>query len=509
MLFNEIFKNNKDNLNKIAIIEDDKKITYKGMFSSAYIISDVLQKYQFQKNDIVVIWMRTSIEAITSIMAINSINCVFAPISSNVKENSLQEYIEIIKPKAIITDNIEKLVDKDWDVQVFDFHITEEEVQVSHVSDSKVEVQNILIRGNEYVQYEAKLQLLGEEDSIAEILFSSGTTGHPKGIILSNENISANVKDIIEYMGINSNDHSLIIKPLNHSSTLNGEIMVSLFAGATIVTSKLLVTPRLIVNYVIKYYISILFLVPILLIKIIDFMDKEYEFDSLKVINFYGSTIPNDVVKQCLEIFKDVELIYSYGLSEASPRVTYIKSKDLVQRLGSSGKCLKHVSVAIRDKNFQLIESPGEVGEIFVNGPNVMQGYYNNPDLTNKVITPYGLKTGDLGYLDEEGFLYVKGRADDMIIKAAINIYPAEIENVISQCDLVKQVLVEGVSDPHSLGQKILVYVVCNNTEDEATNIKYLYDFCKANLEPIKIPDSIKIVEELKTTNTGKVLRHQ
>lgn len=509
MLFHKIITNNRNNLDKIAIIEDDKKITYKKMFNNAYIITKILQKYQVTKDDIVVIWMKTSIEAITAIMAVNSINCVFVPISINVKDNSLIEYIEIINPKVIITDdnNIEKLVDKPWNIKVLSFTITDEILQFFNISNSEIEVENITSNGNEYVHYDELLAC--EEDTVAEILFSSGTTGKPKGIVLSNQNIISNVKDIIEYMQISNKDCSLIIKPLNHSSTLNGEIMVSLFVGATIVTSKHLITPRIILNYIKKYNVSILFLVPTLLIKIINFIHKDCNLDSLRVINFYGSTIPNDIITQCLERFKDVELIYSYGLSEASPRVTYIKSSDMIRKLGSSGKCLKHVSVSIRNENCDLIDSSGEVGEIFVKGPNVMMGYYKNTELTEKTLTHYGLRTGDLGYLDDEGFLYVLGRADDMIIKSAINIYPAEIENIMYRCTIVEQVLVEGISDPFSLGQKIMAYVVCNNSDDEATNIMRLYDYCKENLEPIRIPDSIKIVSELKLTNTGKVLRYQ
>jgi len=128
---------------------------------------------------------------------------------------------------------------------------------------------------------------------------------------------------------------------------------------------------------------------------------------------------------------------------------------------------LNHVQVSIRTYEGERICECGETGEIYVTGPNVMKGYYRDEQLTQRTITRYGLKTGDLGYIDSEGFLYVLGRKDEMLIKAGVNIYPSEIENVISQCAIVEQVLVIGVKDDTGLGERIQALIV---SKDKSQN---------------------------------------
>ena len=196
------------------------------------------------------------------------------------------------------------------------------------------------------------------------------------------------------------------------------------------------------------------------------------------------------------ECFKNCELIYSYGLTEASPRVTYAKRDRLIRYKGTSGIALPSVSIRVEcGKSDEVGEGQGE---IVVKGPNVMRGYFKNLVLTQKVLRNGELYTGDLGHIDAEGNLYVMGRKDNMIIKNGRNIFPEEIERVVSLFDKVSEVLVVGKNE------KVIAYVV---SEEELINEKELITFCQKKLEDYKVPDKIVKVSELKKNANNKLLR--
>lgn len=509
MIYNKIKEIADTDGTRRAVKDDNTELTYSQLIHGADCVSELLIQARTACQEHVICFLKTSAEAVVSILAVNRIGAIFVPLSTNLKEQAIANYIEIIKPKVIITSEqyLDKLSPFRDICTLVCIHFNENELNYSYV-EASIEKTDTVDVSLEFVTSEQNIpnQSL---DNVAEILFSSGTTGEPKGIMLTNGNVTVNVEDIIAYMGIQSHDVSLIVKPLVHSSTLNGEIITSLYAGASIVMCQKLITPRLIMNYIFKYRISVLFLIPTLLAKVIMFMEgKECNIDSIRLINFYGSTISEDLLKNCLEQFPKSEIIYSYGISEASPRVTYIRKKDIEKKMGSSGICLDHVKVTIRDDKGKIISKANVAGEIYVEGPNVMKGYYNNEALTKHVLTEYGLKTGDTGYLDEDGYLYVLGRMDDMIIKSGINIYPMEIENVISKCPIVSQVLVKRAEDFSGLGQKIQALIVLRDPEaDQDTARKKIVAICNEYLETIKIPDEILFKEQLELTQTGKIKR--
>lgn len=490
---------------KVAIIDDEVSLSYRQLLNCADLLSEKLQNNNLHENDRVIVLLDTSAIAIVSLLSINKIGGIFIPLSTKLPEYGLEQLITYIEPNLIITNinNYNKVAKYQDKVNILVLDLNDSDLIYSINGKEKESVKvptDFLLDKTDCV--------VNRDNNIAEILFTSGTTGKPKGIMLSNHNICSNVGDIIDYMNICPLDVSLIVKPLMHSSTLNGEIITSLFAGSTIVTTQKLITPGIILNYIKKYKVTVLFLIPTLLIKVLNYNRFNVaDISSLRILNFYGSSIPNNIMMKCIESLPHVEIIYSYGLTEASPRVTYIKTQDILKRIGSSGKALRHVTVTIRDDDQKKILVPYKIGEIFVEGPNIMQGYFKDDQLTKSALTENGLKTGDLGYFDEDGFLYVVGRKDEMIIKGGVNIYPAEIENILSLCPVVEQVLVKGVY--HSeLGQLIEAYIVCKKELcGETDSITVIYNHCKKYLEPNKIPNKINIVDKLELTYTGKVKR--
>jgi long-chain acyl-CoA synthetase len=341
---------------------------------------------------------------------------------------------------------------------------------------------------------------------LAEILFTSGTTGVPKGIMLSNENILENIKGINDYLNVVDTERFLLIKPLHHSSTLNGELLLGLLTGQTVVLTNTLLSPNTLYNLITSHQISVMFATPSLLRYLLEVQTDKLKIlnETLKIIHFYGAPLPENFLNELIEKYPDVELIYSYGLTEASPRVTYIKKSDLLLKPLSSGVALYNVSLKIFDENHLEELKTGEIGEICVKGKNVMKGYFGNRNLSETTISDGWLKTGDLGFLDTEGYLFHKGRKDDLIIKGAINIYPAEIENIIYELPAVQEVLVAGI-DSIEYGKKIIAYIVIKQgySLSETDVNKHLL----RKLEAIKCPDQIRFVEKLDLTESGKIKR--
>ena len=494
-------------LDNIAIIQDGDKVTYGELIALADNMSNFFQKSGVNRGDKVICLLKTSIETIVILLALNKMGAVFVPIPIEVTKKIFDKYVTLISPKMVIGyDNNEVIFAKDtqYCINYINYRdkilvnkiVYNEQVLIKKISTSTFEEQKLS-------------KMYQNKNDVAEILFTSGSTGEPKGIVLTNDNICCNVEGIIAYTDLSYNDKVLIIKNICHSSTINGEIITSLFAGATIVTSKKLVTPKLMSRYIEKYNISVLFLIPTILIKLIEFVKSQNKkMNSIRLINFYGSTISKNNIKKCIDVFNGVKIIYSYGLTEASPRVTYMDINKNVKKIGSSGIPIKGTKITIRNKKTASICKKNEIGEIYVQGRNVMKEYYNNIELTNKVITKYGLKTGDIGYLDKDNYLYVLGRKDDMIIRAGSNIYPAEIENIIAQCEYVSQVLVYGEKKESDIGTKIVASIELKEKFIHEDNIKSkIYKYCIRNMEKSKVPDVIEISEKLDVTFTGKLRR--
>ena len=210
----------------------------------------------------------------------------------------------------------------------------------------------------------------------------------------------------------------------------------------------------------------------------------------------------SDIIKLCTT-YPEIEFIYSYGQTEASPRVTYIKKDDILKYPGSSGRTIKGVNLTIQDENGKVLGNNKE-GEIGVTGPNVMRGYYNDSKLTEKVLRNGELHTGDLGYVNEEGYLYVTGRKDNMIIISGKNIHPEEVEEIIQSYPNVLEVLVKEKQFGNIKG------LVCYIVKDQDANIepREIMKFVKDNAEDYKVPREVIFVKRLEKTLSGKIKRN-
>ena len=262
----------------------------------------------------------------------------------------------------------------------------------------------------------------------AVILYSSGTTGKAKGVILSHYAISTNANAIIDYIQPSTNDCIYIAKSLSHSSTLTGELLVALKAKMKLIIAPTAVPPRFILQNIDKFGVSIMCLNPTLLQMLLrEYKTRKYAIRSLKTIYISGSILNDRLYKEAHLVLENISIFNVYGLSEAGPRVAAQQINCC--RYNSVGKPIKGVEIEIVDAEGNLVKQ-GERGIIHVNTPSRFEGYITGNG-KNKSLYRDWLNTGDIGFIDENDELHIVERVDDVIIINSHKIYPSEVENII------------------------------------------------------------------------------
>ena len=297
-------------------------------------------------------------------------------------------------------------------------------------------------------------------------------------------------------------DISLMALPIFFGYCNTAQFLTHVYLGAQIIFFEGLFFPKLFFKLVEKYKVTNFIAVPSMLLMLFEYRYvEEYNITSLRYIIFGGGNMPVGQLKQIIQRFSTVGFVQTYGQTECSPRVTALLPEYALLKVGSVGKAIPGVSIKIVDKNGIEVKAT-ESGEILVQGKNVMKGYYKRNSLTKNVIQNGWLHTGDIGCIDEDGFLYLKGRIKNIIITGGINVYPEEIEQVICQCDNVMDVLVYGEEDK-LLGEIVVAKIVL----ESENGIEAVREYCKNNLAEYKVPKKFYIIEKIDKTYNGKVKR--
>ncbi len=335
----------------------------------------------------------------------------------------------------------------------------------------------------------------------AFIMCTSGTTGVPKCVMLSSENIITNIRDISKYFTIRSSDTILITRPLYHCAVLTGEFLVSLTKGLNIVFYSEQFVPSDILNLIKKHNISVYCGTPTIL-KILSRFAKPKDCETIRHLVISGECMDANVGQTIRSKFLDARIYHVYGLTEASPRVSYMPPSYFDQSPGCVGIPLDSVEIKIADPNGVSLKK-GSIGTLWVKGKNIMIGYYNASKLTSKVLRNGWLCTNDVARINDDGWLEILGRNDDLIIKAGMNIYPAEIENELHKDNRVGDVRVYGYRDDKRGTQVALDIVGVFGNEYEVR------EMCSDLLAPYQMPSKINILKELPKNSFGKVDRRR
>jgi len=342
-----------------------------------------------------------------------------------------------------------------------------------------------------------------EHDEVLLVMYTSGTSGNPKGAMLTHEMVFWNVVNQLEFFGLRPGMVNLIFLPLFHIAGLNLFANPAVhFGGCNVVMPAFDASEVLSVLQSREIGITHLVGVPanyLMMSQEPGFVDAT--FPTLECVSVGGSPTPTSIIDTWLQ--KGVALQQVFGMTETSPTVMALACADAATRIGSAGQQALHNDVRIVGEDGENV-APGETGELWVRGPNVTPGYWNNPEATSTAITDAWLHTGDAARCDEDGFYYIVDRWKDMYISGGENVYPSEVENVLYEIDAIAEVAVVGIPDERwvEVGRAFVVL-----KPDRQLSEQVIVDHCRANLARYKVPRSVAFIDELPRNATGKILK--
>ncbi len=340
------------------------------------------------------------------------------------------------------------------------------------------------------------------QEDIAFILYTAGTTGKPKGVILTHQNLVWAAVNLAFDSEFRPHWKILLVFPLYHAAAIM-LVFTSLFVGCGLVTVRTF-DPKRVMELTEKEKVDKLTFPPTVWNFILQLPGLEkFDTSSVKSISSGAETMPMETQKKLLRLIPNAKLGDTYGMSECAATITTLKPKYALKKLDSVGKPFINAEIrVVDDQNKDAV--PGAIGEIIVRGPHVMSGYYRDPEATAQALQGGWLRTGDLGTLDEEGFLKIVDRKKDMIISGGENIYPKEIEEVLYRHPKILEVAVVGKPDPQ-WGEN--VHAVVALKEGEKATEQEIIDYCRGQIASFKKPKSISFVNRLPRSPAGKVLK--
>ena len=498
----EIIKLQAENLSsKPALISDNEVLSFADLDSLSTNIATHLIHLGMLSGDRAAIWAPNMNEWVLAAIAIHKAGGVLVPINTRMKAKEASYILNNSEAKFLFsvktflgTDYFELLESEDLPHLLHKISLDESKPNELNQSFLSLKEQALAV----------ELPEVSETD-MADIIFTSGTTGKPKGVISSHlQNIKV-FEYWSTYIGLNKNDHYLIVNPFFHTFGYKAGWLASIMRGATAYPCPVFDADK-IIKIINEHKISMLPGPPTLYQSILtsQLIDK-LDISSLRLGVTGAASIPVQLIKDMKERLGFETVITAYGLTESTGVVTMCTPDDDYETIASTSGCaIADVEVKCVNQNNQEVPV-GEPGEILVRGYNVTEGYFNNPKATKETIDTEGwLHTGDIGILDQNGYIKITDRSKDMFIVGGFNAYPAEIENILCDHPAISQAAVIGIADER-MGEVAKAFIVLkpNHELQEDT----LVEWSKENMANYKVPREIEFVEALPTNAAGKVMK--
>lgn len=498
-LYNIFYENVKKYPKRIFLSFEEKKYTYSESFSIINQMANFLHKKGVRQGDKVIIMLGNSPEFILSVFAVFACGGVAIPINTFFKAHEAAYIIENSESKFMISSG-------EFESVIEEVRLLCKNLKEIFTFDNKID--NTL-NFYEHIKNmpDTPLECKASIHDLAIFIYTSGTTGHPKGAMLSHYNLIENALSCEKMLNITYKDKFLLMLPMFHTYTFTTCIILPASLGSSIIILRSVMDMKKDSFKKILLYQrpSITLGVPQIYSVLAKSSMPKWFVKFLYPIKIHisgGAALPSEIFNQFKNKF-GINVIEGYGLSEASP-VVALNPIDK-QKQGTVGIPLPNVQAKII--NDDDVEVPrGQVGELIIKGPNVMQGYWHMPQATDDTIKNGWLFTGDFAKMDEDGYITIVDRKKDLIIAKGMNIYPREVEEVIYTFPNVEAVAVIGIPS-EDFGETVAAYI---KTQDNAPlDEKALRNYLSKHLANFKLPRIIKVVDEIPLTATGKVLKRE
>jgi long-chain acyl-CoA synthetase len=497
--YEAIEANAKENPKKTVLFVDERKINNKRLKQKIDTFARFLEFSGIKNGDRVAMIVGNSEEFVISLFAITKIGAVAVPINTFLKHEEFEYILNDSNARILVCSPSFSKETKDL------IEITKVEKIVWTGDYDKLDEQNYsFLEITDSMETYEQLSKKPGIDDLACIVYTSGTTGKPKGAMLSYRNFFSNSIAGQIAFEVTSKDRFIVFLPMFHSFTLSIMVLLPIYVGSSIVIVKSVFPFQNVMKQTLLKRVTIFLGVPTLYNSLIKAKIPWYFmlFNKIRVFISGSAPLSEQVLNDFGKKFKRATLTEGYGLSECSPAVA-VNRLDWQKPLSVG---LPLPSYQVKVINEEMVEMPlGEVGEIIVKGDCVMQGYLNRPDATDETIVNGWLRTGDLGKIDEDGFIFIVDRKKDLIISKGINIYPREIEEIIYKYEGVDSVAVVGLKNTATNDEEVVAFIQTKDDVElkELDMKKYL----KLHLANFKIPKHLYFVEELPKNATGKVLK--
>lgn len=484
------------NPNHEAIVTDSERITYTMWNDHVNQLADSFLRYGVKKGDKVILHMPNTKEFLYTYFAVHRIGAIIIPINAKLV---LQEILYILKQS---------------DAKVFITH----EAVFDQVSDLPREVDLLFIKTGEKLGNWHSFETMIEtgspveischltEDDEASILYTSGTTGHPKGVLFTNRNILTVATMICIEMTMSPKSRILHMMPLSHSAPLHLFLIAGTYVGATHVLASTF-SPELLLKNVDKEKTTHFFGAPVAYLTTARHPDIEkYDLSSMEYWIYGGAPLSQHDVHFVKNAFSTNRLMCVYGPTEAGPSGTLLEFDAQDTKAGSIGnRAALQCEVKIVNESGTEVKAD-EIGEIILRGEGNMKGYYKEAEKTNAVLKDNWLYTGDMATRDKDGYYWMVDRKKDIIISGGVNIYPKEIENALSAHPKIDDVAVIGVPNP-DWGETVKAFIVLKEKVNSVDSM--CQDFLEGKIAHYKIPKLYEELGALPRNATGKLLKNQ
>jgi len=492
---------------RTAIVFEGKRYTFAELSERVNRLANALANLGVKKGDRVALLQVNCNQCVETYFAVAKIGALYVPLNFRAKADEHDYMINFAEVNALF------MGDRYIDL-------------INSIKSRLTTVQHFISiesKRNGMLYYEDLIASSPADEVITEIddedttilMFTAGTTGRPKGVMLSHNSFSVYVLENVTPADPELEERNILTVPLYHVAGIQA-MMAAIYGGRTLVMERQFEAKEW-MELVEKEKANRAMMVPTMLKQLMDHPEfGKHDLSSLRVITYGAAPMPLEVIKRALDAFPGVSFINAFGQTETASTITTLSPEDHVisgseeerekklKRLTSIGKPMADVEMKVIDEAGNELP-PGEIGEIVARGPRVMTGYWKDEEKTERTIDKDGwVHTGDMGYRDEDGYFYLGGRATDMIIRGGENIAPEEVENVLHSYPKIEEAAVIGVPD-EEWGEQPRAIVVLK--EGETATADEIMEYCRAKLASYKRPRSVVFVDELPRNPMGKVLK--